>query len=107
MGVDVFLFLQVQAITFKVASLENQVRQQASETKEVSEQIGKEHDFTIRHMAGTFVLLTCLITTFHVTAHLRNFNLPDVQRKIISILWMPPIYGVASFLSLCFPAAHE
>jgi hypothetical protein len=69
--------------------------------------VNKEHTLTIIHMAGTFVLLTSLITMFHMTAHLRNFNQPDVQRKIVAILWMSPIYGVASFISLCIPSTHE
>lgn len=112
--VNVFLFVQLQAVTYQVASnnsqihqLQNQVTQQESETNIVNEKIEKEHSLTIFHMAGTFVLLTCLITMFHMTAHLRKFNLPDVQRKIVAILWMPPIYGVSSFVSLLIPSTHE
>lgn len=38
-----------------------------------------------------------------MTAHLRNFRRPFVQRKILAILWMSPIYGITSWLSLVFP----
>ena len=38
-----------------------------------------------------------------MTAHLRNFKRPFVQRKILAILWMSPIYGTTSWLSLVFP----
>jgi len=42
---------------------------------------------------------------FHMSSHLRNYHEPIVQRKIITILWMSPIYGVTSFFSLVFPQA--
>ena len=38
-----------------------------------------------------------------MTAHLRSFRRPHVQRKILAILWMSPIYGITSWLSLVFP----
>jgi hypothetical protein len=113
-GVNLFLFVQLQAVTYQVTSnknqinqLQKQVLQQANQTQIVDEKVEKEHFLTIIHMAGTFVLLTCLVAMFHMTAHLRKFSQPDVQRKIVAILWMPPIYGVASFVSLCFPSTHE
>jgi hypothetical protein len=37
--------------------------------------------------------------------HLAQFQQPVVQRKIIAILWMSPIYSITSFLSLIFPVA--
>jgi len=39
-----------------------------------------------------------------MTSHLRNFQQPFVQRKILAILWMCPIYSVTSWLSLVVPA---
>ena len=39
-----------------------------------------------------------------MTSHLRNFHQPFVQRKILAILWMCPIYSVTSWLSLVVPA---
>ena len=113
-GFNVFFFLQLQGVTYQVVSnksqikqLQDQLKQQKSQTEIVNEKVDKEHDLTIIHMAGTFVLLTCLVTMFHMTAHLRKFNQPDVQRRIVAILWMSPIYGVASFVSLCIPSTHE
>ena len=44
---------------------------------------------------------------FHMTAHLRKMNQPFVQRKILAILWMSPIYGMTSFLSLVLPPSAE
>mmetsp|Transcript_27882 Transcript_27882/g.42690 ORF Transcript_27882/g.42690 Transcript_27882/m.42690 type:complete len:465 (-) Transcript_27882:1587-2981(-) len=113
-AVNVFLFLQLQAVTYKVAEEQNQLdeikdnlKTQQNQTVIVQEKVEEEHSLTIIHMGGTFVLITCLITMFHMTAHLQKWNEPIVQTKIIAILWMSPIYGVTSFLSLLFPVAHE
>ena len=38
-----------------------------------------------------------------MTAHIREFKRPFVQRKILAILWMSPIYSITSWLSLVFP----
>ena len=45
---------------------------------------------------------------FHMTAHfhLRKMNQPFVQRKIMAILWMSPIYGLTSFMSLVVPSGE-
>ena len=40
---------------------------------------------------------------WHMTSHLRRFNQPFVQRKILAILWMSPVYGATSWLSLVLP----
>ncbi|CAJ1936375.1 unnamed protein product [Cylindrotheca closterium] len=54
-------------------------------------------------LSGTFTLLTCLISMFHMSSHISKMNQPMIQRKIISLLWMSPIYSVTSFLSLLYP----
>jgi hypothetical protein len=41
---------------------------------------------------------------WHMTAHIRRFKQTYVQRKILAILWMSPIYGITSCLSLVFLA---
>mmetsp|Transcript_25730 Transcript_25730/g.36306 ORF Transcript_25730/g.36306 Transcript_25730/m.36306 type:complete len:170 (-) Transcript_25730:1044-1553(-) len=112
--VNALLFLQLQAVTYKVADEQNQLdelkdklKTQQNQTIIVQEKVEEEHDLTVIHMGGTFVLITCLITMFHMTTHLNKWNEPIVQTKIIAILWMSPIYGVASFSSLVYPVAHE
>lgn len=37
-----------------------------------------------------------------ILRHLRHFSQPIIQRKIIAILWMVPIYSITSWLSLQF-----
>ena len=52
------------------------------------DQFSLENSFMVYQLAGTFTLLSCLISMWHMTAHLRKMNQPDVQRKILAILWM-------------------
>jgi hypothetical protein len=51
-------------------------------------------------------LLSCLISMWHMTAHLRKMNQPVIQRKILAILWMSPVYAVTSWFSLVFHPAE-
>ena len=77
-----------------------------SYVRTTNDQFSAENDFMVYQLAGTFTLLSCLISMWHMTAHLRRFNQPVVQRKILAILWMSPIYAITSWLSLVFPAAE-
>lgn len=67
------------------------------------DQFSMENSFMVYQLAGTFTLLASLISMWHMTAHVRRFKRPFVQRKILAILWMSPIYGITSWLSLVFP----
>lgn len=69
-------------------------------------QFSMENSFMVYQLAGTFTVLSCLISMWHMTAHLRKMNQPDVQRKILAILWMCPIYAVTSWFSLVFHSAE-
>jgi len=62
-----------------------------------------ENDFMIYQVAGTFTILSCLISMWHMGSHTRKMEQPAIQRKILAILWMCPIYAVSSCLSLIFP----
>jgi len=109
----IMLFLQVQFLTrnmsqqqTELASLELKLQNQTTtQIQELSEKVDQEQNLTLYQMAGTFALLTSLLTMFHMSSHLRNFYNPPVQRKIVAILWLSPIYAVTSFLSLVFPSA--
>jgi hypothetical protein len=43
-----------------------------------------------------------LISIKLILSHLLNFSQPVIQRKIVAIVWMSPIYAVTSYLSLRF-----
>ena len=68
-----------------------------------NKQLSAESNFVRFQIAGTFTLLACLISILSITSHLRSMTKPDVQRRILAILWMVPIYGITSWLSLVFP----
>ncbi|KAL3780022.1 hypothetical protein HJC23_011818 [Cyclotella cryptica] len=105
------LFLQTQAISLRLVTQQHEIEslkeQLQSSTEHIEHQVAAQRDLTVVHIAGTFTLLSCLITTFHMTAHLRKMNQPFVQRKILAILWMSPIYGVTSFLCLVLPHSAD
>ena len=53
-------------------------------------------------IAGLFSLLACLISYQTIRGHLKNFSSPNVQRKVVGILWIVPIFAIDSWLSLRF-----
>mmetsp|Transcript_7953 Transcript_7953/g.11503 ORF Transcript_7953/g.11503 Transcript_7953/m.11503 type:complete len:459 (-) Transcript_7953:53-1429(-) len=113
-----FMFFQLQYLSYRISSLGYQLDReemrleklenvsyevqdgQQQEIANLNEKVEKNESLTLIQMAGTFVLLTCLLTMFHMASHLRNFHEPVVQRKVIAILWMSPIYALTSFLSI-------
>ncbi|CAB9527337.1 Transmembrane protein 184C [Seminavis robusta] len=70
------------------------------------DQFSMENSFMVYQLAGTLTLLSCLISMWHMTGHIRKQHEPVVQRKILAILWMSPIYAVTSWFSLVFPKAE-
>ena len=96
---------QVEIDKEEIATLSEEVREkQAGQIENLHQQVIDEEQFNFLTLAGTFTLLTCLISMFHMSTHLRKHNQPKIQRKIIAILWMSPIYSVTSFLTLVFPS---
>lgn len=84
-----------------------EVRKRVDQYKgETQSQFEIENNFMLYQLAGTFTLIGGLITMWHVTSHLRNFHNPVVQRKVLAILWMAPIYSTTSWFSLVFTNAE-
>ena len=48
------------------------------------------------------VVLACLFSFHQIYKHLRHYTRPDLQKHIVRILLMVPIYAIDSFLSLLF-----
>ena len=90
-------------ITSQVEMVKNDVNNYVVYT---NNQFSQENNFLIYQLAGTFTLLGSLISMWHMTSHLRNFYQPEIQRKILAILWMSPLYGITSWLSLVFTSAQ-
>ena len=53
-------------------------------------------------IAFVFVALSLPITLYEVTQHLENYRAPRLQRHVIRILWMVPIYAVDGWFALRF-----
>lgn len=106
-----FLFAQLQYVHYKLNQEQKQILalrakvddQQAGQIQELSEQVQQSKDYTVYQLALFFTLIACLVTVFHMVGHLRNMYEPLVQRKIVAILWMSPIYSITSFFSLILP----
>jgi len=98
---------QVEKDKKEIADLSEEVREkQQIQIQDLHKAVQQEQKLNFLSLAGFFTLLTCLISLFHMTTHLQQMNQPKIQRKIIAILWMSPIYSVTSFVTLIFPAVE-
>eukprot|EP00985_Skeletonema_marinoi_P022722 scaffold14649_cov127-Skeletonema_marinoi.AAC.5 len=108
--VSVLLFIQLQAVSLQVASEQKQIDELKKtieqSTSDIQVEVQEQKDLTVVNIAGTFTLLSCIVTMFHMTSHLKKMNQPFVQRKIMAILWMSPVYAITSFFSLLLPSAE-
>ena len=59
--------------------------------------------------AATFTVLCILIFLWHMVSHLRQMYQPIIQRKVLAVLWMTPIYATSALLMLVLdnPVAAE
>ena len=97
-----------QSIDETVTSAQNEIHSQVAIVQSdlsqyirtTQDQFSTENSFMVYQLAGTFTLLGCLISMWHMTSHLRSFQQPFMQRKILAILWMCPIYSVTSVFEL-------
>ncbi|RVE76088.1 hypothetical protein OJAV_G00005270 [Oryzias javanicus] len=54
-------------------------------------------------IAGIFVLMTIPISLWGILQHLVHYTQPELQKPIIRILWMVPIYSLDSWIALKYP----
>lgn len=73
----------------------------------VNDNVSNQNSLMAYQFAGTFAILGSLISFWHMMSHIRKLNSHIVQRKIIAILWMVPIYSVTSWLGLVVVNAQE
>ncbi|XP_012280081.1 transmembrane protein 184C [Orussus abietinus] len=55
-------------------------------------------------VGGAFVLLALPIAFYEIIQHMIHYTQPGLQKYIIRILWMVPIYAVNAWLGLVYPA---
>jgi Organic solute transporter Ostalpha len=68
----------------------------------------KEHrfDFAAFDSSGVMVLGTLVLSFRLVYLHLSHWYMPEVQKYVVRIVWMVPLYAVQSWLSLRFHEAR-
>jgi len=68
----------------------------------------EEHrfDFAAFDSAGVMVLGTLVLSFRLVYLHLTHWYMPEVQKYVVRIVWMVPLYAVQSWLSLRFRDAR-
>lgn len=54
-------------------------------------------------IAGIFLLLTIPVSMSGILQHLVHYTQPELQKPIIRILWMVPIYSLDSWVALKYP----
>ncbi|KAK6322980.1 hypothetical protein J4Q44_G00053190 [Coregonus suidteri] len=54
-------------------------------------------------IAGVFVFMTIPISLWGILQHLVHYTQPELQKPIIRILWMVPIYSLDSWIALRYP----
>ncbi|XP_055465085.1 transmembrane protein 184C [Psammomys obesus] len=54
-------------------------------------------------IAGIFLLLTIPVSMWGILQHLVHYTQPELQKPIIRILWMVPIYSLDSWVALKYP----
>ena len=55
--------------------------------------------------AGAFAGSASIIAVSEAWQHYRSFTRPHLQKQVVRVLMMIPVYGSAAFLSLAFPVA--
>jgi hypothetical protein len=63
---------------------------------------GRQKHYIGWFSSAGFVLLTIPISIRLIVQHLTHWNLPHIQKYVVRIIWMVPIYSVESWLALRF-----
>lgn len=55
-------------------------------------------------IAGIFAWLALIISVWAIIQHLSNYTKPYLQKYVIRILWMVPIYAINAWMGMQFPS---
>ncbi|KAI0699764.1 organic solute transporter subunit alpha/Transmembrane protein [Cerioporus squamosus] len=61
---------------------------------------GSALPFPILLVAGLCTTIATLVSAVSIIMHLKNYRKPHLQRQVIRIMLMVPLYAIASFISL-------
>lgn len=93
----------INNITASVTEAKETIHQDVQTVNELAD---SQNSLLAVQFAGMFTVLVILVSGYHLSQHLRHLHSPVVQRKIMAVLWMTPIYAVTSWLSLLFPLSE-
>jgi uncharacterized protein YggT (Ycf19 family) len=93
----------INNITASVTEAKETIHQDVQTVNELAD---SQNSLLAVQFAGMFTVLVILVSGYHLSQHLRHLYSPVVQRKIMAVLWMTPIYAVTSWLSLLFPLSE-
>jgi len=91
------LNITVARLNMTIEGVQEEVNHQV---QKVNDNVNSQNSLMAYQFAGTFAILGSLISVWHISNHLRSLNEPTVQRKIVAILWMIPIFSMTSWLGL-------
>jgi len=101
--IDSALNVTVARLNSTIEGVQKEVN---SQVQQVNDNVSSQNSLMAYQFAGTFAILGSLISIWHISNHLRALNEPIVQRKIVAILWMIPIFSMTSWLGLVFVSAE-
>ena len=93
----------INNITQSVTEAQETIHQ---DVQTVNEMADSQNSLLAVQFAGMFTVLVILVSGYHLSQHVRHFHSPIVQRKIMAVLYMTPIYATTSWLSLLFPLSE-
>ena len=93
----------IHNITDTVSETKDVIAQDVATVQDIQD---NQNSLMAVQFAGMFTILVILVSGYHLSQHLRHMHEPVVQRKIMAVLWMTPIYSLSSWLSLVFPNAE-
>ena len=57
---------------------------------------------TLSQAAGVFTAMATVMSVGAIRKHLENYSSPRLQKHIVRILWMPPVYAIDCFVAMRF-----
>ncbi|CAG8522239.1 6834_t:CDS:2 [Diversispora eburnea] len=64
-----------------------------------------KHGAIIREIAAFFAITASILSVISIWSHLKNYRKPSLQRYVVRIIIMVPIYAVSSWISLASTTA--
>jgi len=93
----------INNVTNTVSEAQDVIHQDMATVQDIQQ---NQNSLMAVQFAGMFTILVILVSGYHLSQHIRHMHEPVVQRKIMAVLWMTPVYSMSSWLSLVFESAE-